>query len=209
MRRLQWRSSGAECIPPLGILHCRLPRISAQRSGRKPSLSECPVSSGVVDRVPTQTIFGRLPSLADNLIQCSCVRRAFGHLFESTPSLAAVAALIGLSLVSREVRLRSRQTNPSSARVTSIVVDGSGTEVPEMLFTKVLAELVCTTPRDGTGIGLVGMAVNMNTHLLRSFSTLHGRSRRQISLDVSPNRSDDCHDRNPVKEKLNERNPNR
>jgi hypothetical protein len=29
----------------------------------------------------------------------------------------------------------------------------------------------------------------------------HGRGRRQICLDVSPNRSDDCDDRNPVKEK--------
>jgi len=37
----------------------------------------------------------------------------------------------------------------------------------------------------------------------------HGRSRRQICLDVSPRRSDDCDDRNPVKEKLHVRKRNR
>jgi hypothetical protein len=37
----------------------------------------------------------------------------------------------------------------------------------------------------------------------------HRPNRPQISLDVSPDRSDDCDDRNPVKEKLNERKRNR
>jgi hypothetical protein len=34
----------------------------------------------------------------------------------------------------------------------------------------------------------------------------HGRDRRQICLAVSPNWSDGCDDRNPVKERPNERN---
>jgi hypothetical protein len=37
----------------------------------------------------------------------------------------------------------------------------------------------------------------------------HQHNRPQIVLALSPNRSDDCDDRNPVKEKLNERKRNR